>query len=192
MTRKIEPGERCREAAEQAAALMANYRIGDPTRPETQLGPLVSSAHRDRVRGHLARARDEGLQEVPCGPPEGLPEHGYYLAPAVFISEDPGSSLAQQEVFGPVLCVLPYDTEDEALAIANGTPFGLAGSVWSADVPRALAIAGRMRVGRVEVNGVGPGPGAPFGGRRRSGYGYELGPHGVREFQVLKSLGVPA
>ncbi|WP_203915586.1 aldehyde dehydrogenase family protein [Rugosimonospora africana] len=192
LSRLVVPRKRCQEAAEQAAALMANYRIGDPTDPETKLGPLVSSAHRDRVRGHIARAREEGLREIPCGPPDRLPERGHYLAPAVFVSEDPGASLAQEEVFGPVLCVLPYDTEDEAVDIANGTPFGLAGSVWSADVPRALAVAGRIRVGRIEVNGVGPGPGAPFGGRRRSGYGYELGPHGLREFQVLKSLGVPA
>ena len=189
LSRLVVPRARWREAADRAARLAAEFPVGDPTDPDTRLGPLVSARQRDRVTAALSGARAEGAEEVIAGPSRALPERGWFVAPAVFRAEDPSCRLAQEEVFGPVLCVLPYDDEEDAVAVANDSAYGLAGSVWSARPDRALAVARRIRTGRVAINGVGPGVGTPFGGRRRSGYGYELGRHGIQQFQVLKSVG---
>jgi aldehyde dehydrogenase (NAD+) len=120
-----------------------------------------------------------------------LPERGYFVFPTVFGVEDPGATVAQEEIFGPVLCVIPYGEEDEAVAIANNSIYGLSGAVWSADTDRAVAFARRMRTGRVDINGATLNPAAPFGGRRQSGVGREMGRYGLAEFQEVKSVQLP-
>ncbi|GAA0803043.1 aldehyde dehydrogenase family protein [Spirilliplanes yamanashiensis] len=181
-----------RDAYDRAVALAAEaaagYTAGDPFDPATRLGPLVSAAQRDRVRGHIARAEADGARLVSGGLDAPVPGRGHYVAGTVFADVDPGSALAQEEVFGPVLAIMPFDTDDEAVAIANHSRYGLAGGVWSADPDRALAVARRLRTGAVDVNGAAFNPLAPFGGYKQSGLGRELGPHGLAEFQQLKAI----
>jgi len=174
---------------EQVAQLAETYAPGDPTEPGTKLGPMVSAAQRDRVRGLIETAVREGARVVTGGvePPEGC-ERGYFVRPTVLADVDPDSTVAQEEVFGPVLSVLRYDDEAEALAIANNSVYGLAGAVWSADADRALAFARKVRTGAVDVNGGRHNPMAPFGGYKRSGIGRELGSAGLEEFLELKSI----
>jgi aldehyde dehydrogenase (NAD+) len=191
LTRMLVRRESYAEALRMAARVMAGYQIGDPGDPRTQLGPLVSEAARQRVRGCLARAAEAGIEQFDGSGGQPLPERGFYAAPVVLGVTDPGAEVAQREIFGPVLCVIPYADEDEALTIANDSPFGLAGSVWSADVDHAVAFAGQLRTGRVDINGAKLNPAAPFGGRRGSGFGYEMGRFGMAEFQVLKAIQLP-
>jgi len=174
---------------EQVAQLAETYAPGDPTEPGTKLGPMVSAAQRDRVRGLIETAVREGARVVTGGvePPEGC-ERGYFVRPTVLADVDPDSTVAQEEVFGPVLSVLRYDDEAEALAIANNSVYGLAGAVWSADADRALAFARKVRTGAVDVNGGRYNPMAPFGGYKRSGIGRELGSAGLEEFLELQSI----
>jgi aldehyde dehydrogenase (NAD+) len=191
-TRLLVPRARLAEAVQYAAEAMAGYPVGDPSEPGTQLGPLVSAAARDSVLAHLEAARAAGMRVVEGSDGKDLPSTGYFVRPTVVEVQDPDSPIAQEELFGPVLCVIPYDNEDHALAIANGTRYGLAGAVWSADEHRAVAFARRMRTGRVDVNGGRFDAAAPFGGRGQSGVGYEMGRYGVADFQVYKSVNVSA
>src|SRR5207245_1389271 len=144
--------------------------------PDTRLGPVVSAAQRDRVRNYIETGLAEGARLVTGGvePPDGLGT-GYYVRPTVLADVHPDATVAQEEIFGPVLSVIRYSDEDEALAIANNSSFGLSGAVWSADSDRALAFARRMRTGSVDVNGGAYNHLAPFGGYKRSGVGRELG-----------------
>jgi len=170
-------------------AAIAQVKVGDPGDPETDLGPLVSGIQRDRVREFIEAGVEEGAKLL-CGgsaAPEGL-DHGYFVRPTVFSEVTPGMRIAQEEIFGPVLSILAYDDEDEAVAIANGTQYGLAGGVWSGDEERAKAVARRMDTGQVEINGGVFNPLAPFGGRKMSGHGRELGPYGIEDYLTLKSL----
>jgi len=163
--------------------------VGNPLSPDTQQGPLVSKAQQERVREHIRAAIAGGARLVTGGPeqPEGQPT-GFFVRPTVLVAEA-GSAIEQEEVFGPVLTVVPYDGgDDDALAVANGTPYGLSGAVWAADRDRAVAVARRMRTGQVGVNGGVFNPTAPFGGFGQSGYGRELGPLGVEEFTNVTSL----
>jgi aldehyde dehydrogenase (NAD+) len=191
LTRMLVPRDRYDDVLGRAAAVMAGYSIGDPLDPRTDLGPLVSAAARQRVLGYTARAAESGIRQLDGSGGQPLPQRGFFVAPAVLAVEDPGAEAAQDEIFGPVLCVIPYRDEDHALAIANDSAFGLAGAVWSADADRAVAFARGMRTGRVDVNGSRLNPAAPFGGRRGSGFGYEMGRYGMAEFQVLKAIQLP-
>ncbi|MCI4065398.1 aldehyde dehydrogenase family protein [Micromonospora sp. R77] len=187
-TRMLVHRDRYAEALDLIAAAVAAYRLGDPFDPDTRLGPLVSAAQAERVRGHVDRALADGARLVAGGPGAPLPPRGHFVAPTVLADVHPDSALAQEEVFGPVLAVIPFADTDEAVAIANNSRYGLAGAVWSADEERALAVARRLRTGQVDVNGGAFNPLAPFGGYRQSGLGRELGRYGVEEFTEVKAI----
>ena len=189
-TRLLVPADRQDEAVALATAAAAKYVPGDPTEPSTRLGPLVSSAQRDRVLNYIAKGVAEGARLVVDGR-ENVPASGYFVGPTIFADVDPESTIAQEEIFGPVLSIIPYTDEADALRIANDTIYGLAGGVWSADTDRAIAFARRMRTGQVDINGGSFNPLAPFGGFKQSGNGRELGAHGLSEFQETQSLQLP-
>ncbi len=192
LTRMLVHESRYDEVVELAAGYAQRYQPGDPTDPATRLGPLISAAQRDRLYGLLRQAVAEGARVVTGGPDAtGLPGRGYFVAPTVLADVPVDSVAAQEEFFGPVLSVMRYSDEDEAVRIANATRYGLAGAVWSADVERAMAVARRLRTGQVDVNGAPFNPLAPFGGFKESGYGREYGPHGLAEFQEITSVQLP-
>ncbi|MFL6094322.1 MAG: aldehyde dehydrogenase family protein, partial [Blastococcus sp.] len=172
-----------------AAAAAADLLVGDPGSPTTALGPVISSAQRSTVLGFLERARRAGAVVATGGTsrPAGL-DRGHYVAPTVMTGVRPDAEIVREEVFGPVLTVEPYADEDAALAMANATPYGLSGAVWSGSPERALALARRMRTGQVDLNGAAFNPCAPFGGYGRSGVGRELGRWGIEEFLETKSV----
>ena len=189
LTRMIVPRERMTEVEELARAAAEAQILGDPALDETALGPVVSEVQYKRVMGYIKRGIDDGARLVTGGldRPAGLDE-GYFVAPTVFSSVAPESVIAQEEIFGPVLVVIPYDTEDEAIEIANGTAYGLSGGVWSGDPARAERVAKRLRTGQVKINGGAFNPVAPFGGYKHSGVGRELGPLGLEEYLETKAL----
>jgi aldehyde dehydrogenase (NAD+) len=189
LTRMLVPRSRLAEAEAIAAAVCEQVTVGDPMDPATDLGPLVSRVQRERVLEFVGEAQEAGTRLVAGGaePPEGL-DRGFYVRPTVFSDVDPASRLGQEEVFGPVLSILAYEDEDDAVRLANGTPYGLSGGVWSADEERALRVARRMRTGQVEINGAAFNPLAPFGGVKQSGHGREYGPWGMAEFTVVKAI----
>jgi aldehyde dehydrogenase (NAD+) len=189
LTRMLVPRSRLAEVEALALAGVAPFAPGDPFEKGRLLGPLVSAVQRDRVRGFIAKGLGEGARLV-CGgadAPEGL-DKGFYVQPTIFSDVTPDMAIAQEEIFGPVLVIIPYDTEDEAVEIANGTPYGLAGAVWGPDTASAEAIARRMRTGQVDINGGAYNPVAPFGGYKQSGLGRERGVFGLEEFLEIKSL----
>lgn len=187
LTRMLVHRDEYEEAVSLAAAAVAKYPSGDPRDPGTRLGPVVNAKQRDRVRGFIAKGVEEGARLV-AGGTETSHEQGYFIAPTVFADVTPGMTIAQEEIFGPVLSILPYEDQDEALAIANGTDYGLGGAVWAADEETAVAFARRMDTGQVDINGGRFNPLAPFGGYKKSGVGRELGPHGLAEYLQTKSL----
>jgi acyl-CoA reductase-like NAD-dependent aldehyde dehydrogenase len=189
LTRMLVPRDRLAEAEQIAAAKAEKYRVGDPLAEGTNLGPLISDVQRDRVRGYISQGIAEGAKLVTGGvePPEGL-DRGYFVRPTVFSEVTPNMTIAQEEIFGPVLSIIPYDTEDEAVEIANGTIYGLAGGVWSGDAAHAEQVARRLRTGQVDINGGMFNPLAPFGGYKQSGVGRENGRLGFEEFLETKSL----
>ncbi|GAB2779302.1 aldehyde dehydrogenase family protein [Amycolatopsis magusensis] len=189
LTRMIVHRDQRDEVVGLLAEGAAKFSVGDPADPATKLGPLVSAAQRDRVRGYIQQGIEEGATLVAGGPdaPEGL-DQGYYVRPTVFADVTPEMTIAQEEIFGPVLSVLTYETEDEAVAIANNTPYGLAAAVWAGDAEHATAVARRIRAGQVEVNGGAFNPLAPFGGYKQSGNGRELGRFGLEEFLETKAI----
>jgi aldehyde dehydrogenase (NAD+) len=176
------------DAVDLAAASAEKYLAGDPLDAATRLGPLVSAGQRDRVRGYLARGTAEGARVVAGGATAAVPDRGWFVPATVLADVTPDATVAQEEIFGPVLSVLPFDDDDDAVTIANNSRYGLAGAVWSGDEERALAVARRIRTGAVDINGAAFNPLAPFGGYRQSGLGRELGPHGIAEFQQLKAI----
>jgi aldehyde dehydrogenase (NAD+) len=191
-TRMLAPASRYDEVVELAATAARAYKVGDPTDPATRLGPLASAAQHRRVTAYMETGMREGARLVAGGPgADGLPERGHYVRATVFADVDPEATIAQEEIFGPVLCVIRYTDEDDAVRIANGTPYGLAGAVWSGDRERALAVARRLRTGQVDINGARFNPSAPFGGYKQSGIGRELGRLGLEEFQLVKSVQFP-
>jgi acyl-CoA reductase-like NAD-dependent aldehyde dehydrogenase len=189
LTRLIVPRGRLAEVEDLAVRAAETYRPGDPFDPATRLGPLVSAAQRERVRGYIRTGIDEGAKLLTGGPepPEGL-ERGFFVRPTVFGDVRPDATIAKEEIFGPVLSIIPYDSEDEAVAIANGTIYGLAGAVWAADRARAEQVARRLRTGQVDLNGGSFNPLAPFGGYKQSGIGRELGRFGLEEYLEIKAL----
>jgi acyl-CoA reductase-like NAD-dependent aldehyde dehydrogenase len=188
-SRLLVPAERLDEATELAVAALGGMTVGDPNDPATEIGPLVSAAAAERVRGYIAKGVQEGARVAAGGPerPAGLPR-GYYVRPTVLTDVRPDMVVAQEEIFGPVLCVIAYRDESEAIAIANGTPYGLHGAVWSRDEEHAMAVAGRLETGMVNVNGYGFDPMAPFGGYKQSGVGREMGVAGLHEFLQVKAV----
>ena len=189
-TRMLVPAARQEEAIELARAAAAKYQPGDPTDRATRLGPLVTAAQRTRVLDYIALGAAEGARLVVDGR-EGLPGTGHFVGATVFADVDAASTIAQDEIFGPVLSIIPYADEEEAIRIANGTPYGLAGAVWSADTDHAVAVAKRLRTGQVDINGGPFNHLAPFGGYGHSGVGREFGHHGLAEFCETKSLQLP-
>ena len=189
LTRMIVPRSRLAEAEQIAAATAQAFTTGDPFAPDTKLGPLASAVQRDRVRGYIERGIAEGAKLVAGGPeaPDGL-ETGFFVQPTVFSEVDNSMTIAREEIFGPVLSIIPCDSEEEAIAIANDSDYGLAGGVWSGDEERAKAVARRIRTGQIEINGGTFNPLAPFGGFKQSGHGRELGAYGLDEFLTVKSL----
>ncbi|MEU6472774.1 aldehyde dehydrogenase family protein [Streptomyces massasporeus] len=178
-TRMLVHRDRYDEAVELASAAAAKY--GD------RIGPVVNAKQQDRVRGYIEKGVAEGARLV-AGGPEAPREQGYFVAPTVFADVTPDMTIAQEEIFGPVLSILKYEDEEDALRIANGTVYGLAGAVWAGDEAEAVAFARRMETGQVDINGGRFNPLAPFGGYKQSGVGRELGVHGLAEYLQTKSL----
>ncbi|OBK98245.1 aldehyde dehydrogenase family protein [Mycobacterium sp. 1165178.9] len=180
------------DIVDRLAALAREVKVGDPTDPDGQMGPLISAAQRDRVEAHIAGARSDGAKLVTGGGrPAGL-DVGYYVEPTILSGAEPNSTIAQEEVFGPVLTVLRYRDDDDAVAIANNSQYGLSGAVWGEDVDRAVGVARRIRTGQIAVNGISPG-GAPFGGFKLSGLGREGGGiGGLHQYMEPMAIGVPA
>ncbi|MEV8632592.1 aldehyde dehydrogenase family protein [Streptosporangium sp. NPDC051023] len=187
-TRMIVHRDQYDEAVWLAVEAAGEYTVGDPFDERTRLGPLVSAAQRDRVVRYINRGQEEGARLV-AGGTENPRERGFYVRPTVFAGVEPGMVIEQEEIFGPVLTIIPYNRgEDEAVAIANGTPYGLAGAVWAGDEEGALSVARRLRTGQVAVNGGRFNPRAPFGGYKQSGVGRELGEFGLEEYLEIKSV----
>ncbi|MGA2519617.1 MAG: aldehyde dehydrogenase [Acidimicrobiales bacterium] len=192
-TRLLVPRSRFDDAVGVTAAALAKLPAGDPTDPSTVCGPLINARQRARVEHYIGLARDEGATVViGGGRPEGRGA-GFFVEPTLLVGIGNDSPVARDEIFGPVLVVIPFDDDDDALHIANDSPYGLSGSVWSGDRDRALAFAGRMRTGTVSVNGgVWYSPDVPFGGYRQSGIGREMGVAGFEEYLETKVVAEPA
>jgi aldehyde dehydrogenase (NAD+) len=178
------------EVVEGLTTALARITVGDPTDAKTGMGPLIREAQRERVERYVASGHEEGARLVfGGGRPSGLDE-GFFVEPTLFADVDNAMTVAQEEIFGPVGVVIPFEGEEEAIAIANGTRYGLAASLWHPDPTRAFAIAQRIRAGTVTMNGGGggPSPWAPFGGYKQSGIGREYGDYGLLEYAQLKSV----
>ena len=190
LTRMLVPQDKYPEAARLAAEAAKAFVPGDPMLEATRLGPLSSRAQLERVREYIAKGLAEGAELVAGGaePPEGVPAGGYYVRPTIFGKVKNSMTIAQEEIFGPVLAILPYKDEEEAVRIANDSPYGLAGAVWSGDEARAQRVARRIRAGQVDINGGAFNMNAPFGGFKQSGHGREAGVYGLEEFLEYKSL----
>jgi betaine-aldehyde dehydrogenase len=191
-TRILAPRDQYQQLVDQLCERVGAMAVGDPLDPVTEIGPLVTSRQRDRVEGYIATGQEEGAKiALGGGRPSGLSK-GWYVEPTVFVDVDNGMRIAQEEIFGPVLAVIPYGEVDEAVTIANDSNYGLSGTVWTADVERGLDIARRVRTGTYTVNGFMLEFGAPFGGYKDSGIGRELGPEGLAGYLEYKSVSLPA
>ena len=190
LTRMLVPESKYEEAAKVATEVAKSFTVGDPLSESTRLGPLTSAAQLERVRGYIKKGVQEGAELLAGGaePPADAPAGGYYVRPTVFGKVKNSMTIAQEEIFGPVLSIIPYKDEEEAVRIANDSPYGLAGAVWSKDEARAQRVARRIRAGQVDVNGGAFNMNAPFGGFKQSGHGREAGVFGLEEFLEYKSL----
>ena len=177
------------EAVRLAVEAGAKVQVGDPAKPGGHIGPVVSKAQWDKIQGYIRLGTEEGAKAVLGGPgrPEGL-EHGYYVRPTIFAGVRPGMRIEHEEIFGPVLCMIPFKDLDEAIRIANDTPYGLAAYVQTSDEAKAKAVARRLRAGSVYLNGAPQDYESPFGGFKQSGNGREWGMHGLLEYLELKSI----
>jgi aldehyde dehydrogenase (NAD+) len=189
LTRMVVPRSRLAEVEDLAVAAAAGLAPADPITGASFLGPLISEVQRQRVRDYITKGIDEGARIVMGGvtPPEGL-ERGYYVQPTIFSDVRNDMTIAQEEIFGPVLSIIPYDTEEEAIAIANDSTYGLAGGVWAETDEKAFEVARKIRTGQVEINGGAWNNVAPFGGYKQSGVGRELGQFGFEEFLEVKAI----
>ncbi|MEU6658504.1 aldehyde dehydrogenase family protein [Streptomyces sp. NPDC046821] len=192
-TRLLVPAGQLGHVNELAQAAAAKHTVGDPTDDKTRMGPVISHQQREHIRAFIRAGLSDGARLLAGGetPPDGCGD-GYYVRPTVFTDVDPASTLAQDEIFGPVLSIIGYRDEGEAVEIANGTRYGLGGSVWARDTGHAVRVARRIRTGQVDINGGAFNPAAPFGGFKHSGYGRELGAHGMAEYLEPQSLQLPA
>jgi aldehyde dehydrogenase (NAD+) len=186
-SRVLAPRSRYDEIVGAVADLARSLKVGDALDQTTQVGPMASAMHRERVEKYIAIGRDEGKLVVGGGRPASAPS-GWFVEPTVFAEVSNSARIAQEEIFGPVLTVIPYEDEDQAVSIANDSQFGLGGSVWSADSDHALAVARKVQSGTVGVNGYMPSLGAPFGGIKGSGMGREFGPEAIAAYQHTKSI----
>lgn len=188
LSRMIVPREKLAEVERIAVEAASSFRVGDPSDERTTLGPVISAAQRERAYGLIASGTDSGAKLLLGGPrpPEGA-EEGFYVTPTVFSEVDPDSEIAQEEVFAPVLAIIPVHDEDEAVAVANGTRYGLNAAVWSADIARAERVGAQLNASTVYLNGGKFNPSAPFGGTKQSGFGRERGRYGVEEYLRTKS-----
>ena len=190
-TRILASRQRYREVSEALTAAVRDWTVGDPMDPATLCGPLVASRQRDRVEGYIRAGKDEGAK-IACG--GGRPasqQKGWYVEPTLFVDVDNRMRIAREEIFGPVLALIPYDDERDAISIANDSDYGLSGSVWSADPQHGLDVARRVRTGTYTVNGFSMEFSAPFGGYKSSGIGRELGPEGLAAYLELKQVNLP-
>jgi acyl-CoA reductase-like NAD-dependent aldehyde dehydrogenase len=191
-SRILLPRSRYDEGIELLKTSMENFPYGDPWDPGNMQGPQISAQQRQKVLGLIKSGIESGGRLVTGG---GIPEHlpvGYYVQPTLIADVDPNSQISQEEIFGPVLTVTPYDGDDEAVAIANNSIYGLSGEVSSGDVDRAMAVAKRMRTGNVTINGKSHfGITSPFGGTKQSGLGRRNGDEGYREYLEAKTIGLP-
>jgi len=188
-TRMLVPESLYEQAASLAVGVAKTYAPADPYSDRTRVGPLVSTGQRERVRQYIRTGIEEGAELLLGGvdAPEGL-EKGFYVSPTIFGRVTSSMTIAREEIFGPVLAIIPYINEEDALRIANDSIYGLSGGVWSADEERALRFARRMRTGQVDINGAPFNIMAPFGGYKQSGTGRELGRYGLEEFLEIKSI----
>jgi aldehyde dehydrogenase (NAD+) len=192
-TRVLVPRAREKEFVEALAEALRGQRVGDPMDPGTEIGPMVSERQRDRVEGYIDIGRSEGARVAVGGERLQLPPElagGWFVPPTLLIDVQNSMRVAQEEIFGPVLVVIAYDGDRQAVAIANDSPYGLSGSVWSSDPDRALAVARKVRTGMLSLNGRPQAFGTPFGGFKQSGIGREMGPEGFRAYLETKSIAV--
>ncbi|TQM29821.1 aldehyde dehydrogenase [Nocardia bhagyanarayanae] len=190
-TRILAPRSRYDEILDALVEHVRTQKTGDPTDPSVQFGPLISERQRERVEGYIAKGKAEGARLVLGGGRPADLDRGWFVEPTIFADVDNKSTIAQEEIFGPVLSVIPYETEDEAVAIANDSAYGLAGSVWTTDIEHGAEIAARVRTGTYAINWYAFDPTSPFGGYKNSGLGRENGPEGLDSFCEQKSLLMP-
>lgn len=191
-TRVLVANSRKDEFLEAFETMVRSMPVGDPMDAATQIGPMVSARQRDRVEGYIAKGKAEGAKLVLGG---GRPSHlnrGWFVEPTIFSDVDPKTTIAQEEIFGPVIAIIPFDGEDEAVSIANGTQYGLHGAIFAGDEERALGVARRIRTGATDIDGVGPGYYCPVGGFKKSGIGREAGLEAFDSYIEIKSIGIPA
>lgn len=187
-SRILAPRSRYAEVVDALADLVNGFSVGDPLDKATDIGPVVSARQRDRVLDYIESGKSSGAKLVVGG---GVPKdqpRGWFVSPTVFADVDNSDRIAQEEIFGPVLAVIPYDSDEQAIALANDSEFGLAGTVWSTDTDRATEVAREIHTGTIGINDYQLDMGAPFGGVKASGIGRELGPEGLDEFFCLKSI----
>jgi acyl-CoA reductase-like NAD-dependent aldehyde dehydrogenase len=187
-TRVLAPASRYDEVVDTFAALADSLSVGDALDPSTQIGPMASDRQRERVEGYIAKGRSEGARLVVGGGRPAGRDRGWFVEPTIFADVDNNHTIAQEEIFGPVLSVIRYTDEDDAVRIANDSDYGLGGSVWTSDNERGLGVARRVQTGTIGVNTYLPDPTAPFGGVKASGLGRELGPEAIGHYQQIQSI----
>jgi geranial dehydrogenase len=185
-TRILAPKNKYKQISDAVAEMVSSMVIGDALDPETQMGPMASELHRERVESYIVTGKNEAKLIAGGSRPKNTPQ-GWFVEPTVFTDVSNNAVIAREEIFGPVLSIIPFDGEEEAISLANDSEFGLGGSVWSADSEHALKVANQVNSGTVGVNGYVPSIGAPFGGVKASGIGREIGPEAVDDYQILKS-----
>ena len=191
-TRMLLPRSRYDEGIELVKASFESFPYGDPTDIANMAGPLINARQRERVLGYIEKGKEEGARCIVGGGPATQFEKGYFVQPTLFVDVDPNATIAREEIFGPVLVVIPYEDDDDAVRIANDSRYGLSGSVTSVSLARAMAVARRIRTGTVSVNGgLWFGPDSPFGGYKESGQGREHGVQGFEEYLETKTIGLP-
>jgi betaine-aldehyde dehydrogenase len=191
-TRILASRDRYQDVVDALCDAVSQQQVGDPLDPATTIGPLVAERQRDRVEGYIAKGQEEGAKVVLGGGRPPAPATGWYVEPTVFVNVDNQMTIAREEIFGPVLAVIPYDGVDDAVRIANDSDYGLSGSVWSSDTAAGVEVAKRVRTGTYTVNGFMLEFSCPFGGFKQSGVGRELGPEGLAAYLEAKSISLPA
>jgi betaine-aldehyde dehydrogenase len=191
-TRILAPQDRYQEVVDSLTDAVRALKVGDPLDPATEVGPLVAQRQRDRVEGYIAAGQEEGAKVAVGGGRPAERDKGWFVEPTVFVNVDNSMKIAQEEIFGPVVAVIPYADDADALRIANDSSYGLSGTVWTADVDRGLDVARGVRTGTYTINGFSLDFAAPFGGFKESGIGREFGPEGLELFLEQKTVSLPA